>query len=447
MYLLNWNPDRYRWDDHGEFVIQSENGELPVFDWSTGNRRNVEAGDRLFLVRQVRQRGIIASGYAVGPSYQGPHWDETREDVANYVKIRWDNILDPVDVLPIATLEAANLGVPWPFLLGSGVEVPSPSTERLENLWEQHLRAIGRHAQAAQITPTTESSPRKWRMSFRMGEGGPEMWPHCLEAGVAAITYEPIAKVDLSAYSRDAFRIACTDLSPSQRYSVEALRYEMCVGDHIYVKQGPEIIGKGLVIGNYRFEKTHAIRDFDRNSWRHVVPVEWDTEFEPVEVRVGDQQRYTVRPLTDEDVQRIEKELTRVSADRRHAEAMEGECYQRQVIFRTRNRTLIAAKKAISDCRCEVCGMSFVERYGQIGKGYIVAHHEKPIGSRKRASRTTLEEIRLVCPNCHAMLHQKTPAMSIELLRKIFEQHRSLIRPRRRDRVTIRNGRATQRSR
>ena len=41
-----------------------------------------------------------------------------------------------------------------------------------------------------------------WRMSFRAGNHGYEMWPHCLRLGVAAITYRPLATTDLSKYAK-----------------------------------------------------------------------------------------------------------------------------------------------------------------------------------------------------------------------------------------------------
>jgi len=61
--------------------------------------------------------------------------------------------------------------------------------------------------------------------------------------------------------------------------------------------------------------------------------------------------------------------------------------------------------------------MSFKEVYGEIGEKYIIAHHVNPIGGRKRASKTTLDDIALVCTNCHDMLHRKDPSMSINELR------------------------------
>jgi hypothetical protein len=37
-----------------------------------------------------------------------------------------------------------------------------------------------------------------WRMSFRVGNQGYEMWPECLRLGAAGITYIPLAKTDPS---------------------------------------------------------------------------------------------------------------------------------------------------------------------------------------------------------------------------------------------------------
>ena len=39
-----------------------------------------------------------------------------------------------------------------------------------------------------------------WRMSFRAGNQGHEMWPECLRLSVAAITYLPLATTDISRF-------------------------------------------------------------------------------------------------------------------------------------------------------------------------------------------------------------------------------------------------------
>lgn len=69
-------------------------------------------------------------------------------------------------------------------------------------------------------------------------------------------------------------------------------------------------------------------------------------------------------------------------------------------------------------CVCVVCDFDFEKTYGELGLGYIHVHHLKPLGEIREAYELDPEEdLRPVCPNCHAMLHRRTPALSIEELR------------------------------
>ena len=45
-----------------------------------------------------------------------------------------------------------------------------------------------------------------WRMAMRFGNQGYSMWPQCLDAEVAAITYEVLGKTDLSKIGRASCR-------------------------------------------------------------------------------------------------------------------------------------------------------------------------------------------------------------------------------------------------
>ena len=56
---------------------------------------------------------------------------------------------------------------------------------------------------------------------------------------------------------------------------------------------------------------------------------------------------------------------------------------------------------------CEVCGFSFVRRYGPIGVGFIEAHHRTALKELEQgAIRFTREaDLAPVCGNCHRMLH------------------------------------------
>jgi len=100
--------------------------------------------------------------------------------------------------------------------------------------------------------------------------------------------------------------------------------------------------------------------------------------------------------------------------------AMEGRHYLAERGFRQRNRLLIEAKKKQSDGKCSVCGFDFKERYRGIEKDHLVAHHVKPIRQRKRASKTTLDQIDIFCPNCHAAAHSQDPPLTADQLRKML---------------------------
>lgn len=68
-------------------------------------------------------------------------------------------------------------------------------------------------------------------------------------------------------------------------------------------------------------------------------------------------------------------------------------------------RELCIAKHGES---CVVCGFNFGDRYGELGHGFIVVHHLKPVasGGGKQQRVDPQKDLRPVCPNCHAMLHR-----------------------------------------
>jgi 5-methylcytosine-specific restriction protein A len=72
---------------------------------------------------------------------------------------------------------------------------------------------------------------------------------------------------------------------------------------------------------------------------------------------------------------------------------------------------------------CAVCGMSFGDRYGAIGEGFIHVHHKIPVSIiAKEYQLDPVADLVPVCPNCHAMLHRSKPPMSIEQLRTTYQK-------------------------
>lgn len=71
--------------------------------------------------------------------------------------------------------------------------------------------------------------------------------------------------------------------------------------------------------------------------------------------------------------------------------------------------------------KCSVCSFDFAETYGELGEGFIHVHHLKPLGEiGERYELNPVADLRPVCPNCHAMLHRRRPALAIEDLKRVL---------------------------
>lgn len=71
---------------------------------------------------------------------------------------------------------------------------------------------------------------------------------------------------------------------------------------------------------------------------------------------------------------------------------------------------------------CSVCGFDFERTYGQRGAGYIQVHHLKPLASiRTSYIVNPVDDLRPICPNCHAMIHRYEPPITIAQLRGLMQ--------------------------
>jgi 5-methylcytosine-specific restriction protein A len=72
---------------------------------------------------------------------------------------------------------------------------------------------------------------------------------------------------------------------------------------------------------------------------------------------------------------------------------------------------------------CCVCSFHFEAVYGEAGKNFIHVHHLKPLAEvRKRYIVDPIQELRPVCPNCHAMIHRRKPIYTIEEMKELLAE-------------------------
>jgi 5-methylcytosine-specific restriction protein A len=76
-----------------------------------------------------------------------------------------------------------------------------------------------------------------------------------------------------------------------------------------------------------------------------------------------------------------------------------------------RNRTAARNTKKFHGTRCQACELKFAKRYGEIGKGFIEAHHLRPIATLEEGVPVKYDvaaDFAVLCSNCHRMIHRFT---------------------------------------
>lgn len=91
---------------------------------------------------------------------------------------------------------------------------------------------------------------------------------------------------------------------------------------------------------------------------------------------------------------------------------------------RERDRKLIKAKlqaaAAVAAMSCEVCGFDFRATYGALGDGYIEVHHLNPVHLLKPGMKTRLDDLALLCANCHRMAHRRSATVPLDELKAAY---------------------------
>ncbi|NBC38011.1 HNH endonuclease [Novosphingobium sp. FSY-8] len=104
--------------------------------------------------------------------------------------------------------------------------------------------------------------------------------------------------------------------------------------------------------------------------------------------------------------------------------AKEGKVSYRYHRTLERDPKVVALRKASAlkqhgTLACEACGFDFQAIYGERGTGYIEAHHTNPVHAMVEGDETTVDDLALLCSNCHRMVHTAKPWLTLEQLREL----------------------------
>lgn len=102
--------------------------------------------------------------------------------------------------------------------------------------------------------------------------------------------------------------------------------------------------------------------------------------------------------------------------------AREGAVFTQVHLQRERDRAIVVAKRrqvmAATGCiACSVCGFDFHRIYGELGSEFCEVHHLRSFADAGCEVITRLEDLAVVCSNCHRMLHRSHRFLTLEQLK------------------------------
>ena len=110
-------------------------------------------------------------------------------------------------------------------------------------------------------------------------------------------------------------------------------------------------------------------------------------------------------------------------------EGREGRLLTRWHAYRERDRTLVRSAKAAFKAKhghlyCEACEIDPRTVYGPRGEDRLQAHHRTPIEEMMPGAVTRWEDLAMVCPSCHDIIHARRPWISVQDVRDLLAKHR-----------------------
>ena len=73
-----------------------------------------------------------------------------------------------------------------------------------------------------------------------------------------------------------------------------------------------------------------------------------------------------------------------------------------------------------------MCGFDFRQFYQGFDKDYAEVHHLNPLSSTENERETTLDDLAIVCSNCHSAIHRIDPMPSLAEMKNMVRANKTL---------------------
>lgn len=161
-FILLWNAtdESFAPSHYNKAISDTANGSKYEIGWTFGTRKSGAApGDRVFLLRQRKDRGILASGTLTdGVIYQEPKSNDPSRTMM-IADVAWDLVLPVDERIPIEKLLVNVGGHDWNHVYSSGQQMDPTSARQLSTLWARHTRT--QDSRGATTSPTPRINAAK----------------------------------------------------------------------------------------------------------------------------------------------------------------------------------------------------------------------------------------------------------------------------------------------
>jgi 5-methylcytosine-specific restriction protein A len=395
---LTWNPAKWNWADLEEASQQTTAGNPYRDYWSCGNTKRIQNGDRVFLLKQGREpRGIFAAGWVISDEVvRRTHWDEEKArqgETVLSIQVEFERILDPSrePLLAVEGIEDGPLAdVHW-HTQASGIEILSEAAGELEDRWIAQLRTV---AGTPVQRPAAQRNP-PWQRD---------------ELILALDLYLRFPPNSIGQEHSEVIQLSeVLNALPIHPTSPDAVRFRNPNGVYMklcnFLRFDPSYQGTGLSRGNRLEEEVWTAFADKRDELARIATA----------IRAG----YSNIESPESEQDELDEEET----------FPEGRILFRLHRRRERNRNLVKraklrAKERHGKLFCAACNFDFAAVYGALGVDFIECHHTLPLSLLQEERPTRIDEIALVCSNCHRMIHRKRPWLGIHGLATLIAQHR-----------------------
>jgi hypothetical protein len=145
------------------------------------------------------------------------------------------------------------------------------------------------------------------------------MFAKCRPMSLAAITYAPLFRTDLSRYGPDRKPPGWEALAPSQKGSISKFAWDIRAGDKLYVRDSSRpnlLVGFGRVLGKegepaYIYDERSPVKTKDGDVWRHLIRVDWEHPFAEIPYK-DHSANTTVLSLDENELSEFQKRAKKI---------------------------------------------------------------------------------------------------------------------------------------